>query len=107
MRNSKIEPARVRALNSGSPASGDYVLYWMQAAQRTECNHALELVIELANERQQKLRVYFGLTSAFPEANARHYAFSLKALTRLKTICDKEESGWRWLNVPRKRPSWP
>jgi deoxyribodipyrimidine photo-lyase len=52
----------------------------MQASQRAECNHALEFAINQANRRGQPLIVYFGLTDAFPEANARHYCFMLEGL---------------------------
>jgi len=75
-----IEESRIRPLNKHGPVKGDYVLYWMQASQRAEYNHALEFAIKQANERQQSLIVYFGLTDAFPEANARHYYFMLEGL---------------------------
>ena len=52
----------------------------MQASQRAEYNHALELAIRQANELKQPLIVYFGLTDAFPEANERHYYFMLEGL---------------------------
>jgi len=75
-----IEESRIRPLNRNEPAKGGYVLYWMQASQRAEYNHALEFAIEQSNERKQPLIVYFGLTDAFPEANARHYHFMLEGL---------------------------
>ncbi|HNT36055.1 MAG TPA: deoxyribodipyrimidine photo-lyase, partial [bacterium] len=55
-------------------------LYWMQASQRAEGNHALEYAIRRANELQRPLIVGFGLTSAFPEGNCRHYTFMLEGL---------------------------
>jgi len=75
-----IEESRIRPLNRNEPVKGGYVLYWMQASQRAEYNHALEFAIKQANERKQPLIVYFGLTDAFPEANARHYHFMLEGL---------------------------
>ena len=63
---------------------GAYVLYWMQSSQRAEYNHALEFAIKQANERKQSLIVYFGLTDAFPEANARHYHFMLEGLKAVR-----------------------
>lgn len=59
---------------------GVYILYWMQQSQRVEYNHALIHAIHLANERNLPLYVYFGLTSQYPGANQRHYAFMLEGL---------------------------
>jgi len=75
-----IQPERVQTLRSGKPAGGDYVLYWMQASQRVECNHALEYAIRRANELKRTVLVVFGLTDRYPEANERHYAFMLEGL---------------------------
>ncbi|MFH1738590.1 MAG: deoxyribodipyrimidine photo-lyase [bacterium] len=75
-----IEPERIQLLNKKSARDGDYVLYWMQASQRGEHNHALEYAIQQANQRNQPLVVVFGLTDNFPEANLRHYAFMLEGL---------------------------
>jgi len=75
-----IQEERVKALNRHSLRKGDYVLYWMQASQRTECNHALEYAIRRANEHKKPLIVYFGLTDTYPEANERHYCFMLEGL---------------------------
>ena len=75
-----IHESRIRPLNKNSPGEVRYVLYWMQASQRAECNHALEFAVKQANQTKQPLIVYFGLTGAFPEANARHYQFMLEGL---------------------------
>jgi deoxyribodipyrimidine photo-lyase len=74
-----IEPERISQLNSCPVRSrGKYVIYWMQAAQRTEYNHALELAIQRANELHLPVFVLFGLTGNFPEANLHHYSFMLE-----------------------------
>jgi deoxyribodipyrimidine photo-lyase len=75
-----IHPERVQQLNSKKKVLGKYVLYWMQASQRALCNHALEYAIRQANELNQPVVVLFGITSNYPEANARHYAFMLQGL---------------------------
>jgi len=75
-----IQRERVRPLNNEREKSRGYVLYWMQASQRAEYNHALEYAAEQANARRKPLVVYFGLTEKFPEANERHYAFLLEGL---------------------------
>jgi deoxyribodipyrimidine photo-lyase len=76
-----IQAERVAALNDrAEPASGDYVLYWMQQSQRTELNHALEYAVHRANELAQPLLVAFGLMDDYPEANLRHYTFLVQGL---------------------------
>jgi len=75
-----IENSRLRVYRGGAPLPGRYVLYWMQQAQRTRCNHALEWAAGAAAACGLPLRVAFALTDGFPEANARHYAFMLEGL---------------------------
>jgi deoxyribodipyrimidine photo-lyase len=79
-----IQPERIKTLNAKPVGDGKYVLYWMQAAQRTEYNHALEYAIRLANKLQKPIVVFFGITDGFPEANQRHYYFMLEGL---KEVC--------------------
>jgi deoxyribodipyrimidine photo-lyase len=76
-----VQPERIQYLN-GQPVrrEGDYVLYWMQASQRAEDNHALEHAAALANELGKPLVAFFGVTAHFPGANLRHYAFMLEGL---------------------------
>ena len=75
-----IQPERIKTLNDKAVQDGKYVLYWMQNAQRAECNHALELAIARANDLNKPLLVAFGLMDNFPEANMRHYWFMLEGL---------------------------
>jgi len=75
-----IQPERITALNDRQVRQGQYVLYWMQAAQRAQWNHALEYAIERANELKLPVVAAFGLTADFPEANLRHYHFMLQGL---------------------------
>lgn len=75
-----IEGQRVRPHNHYKTGSGHYILYWMQASQRTEYNHALEYAVEKASAAHQPLVVFFGLTKEYPEANYRHYFFMLQGL---------------------------
>jgi len=75
-----IQPERVQPLNDEPDRGGDYVLYWMQASQRAESNHALEYAVAQANERGRPVVVGFGLADDYPEANERHYAFMLEGL---------------------------
>ena len=79
-----IQPERIRALNDMPARDGRYVLYWMQAAQRVECNHALEYAIRAANDLGKPVIVFFGLTDKWPEANERHYYFMLEGLREVR-----------------------
>lgn len=96
-----IQRERVRPLNNELERRRDFVLYWMQAAQRAEDNHALEYAIDLANDRKKPLVAFFGLTETFPEANERHYAFMLEGLA--ETARSLEKRGVR-LVVQRTSP---
>lgn len=80
-----IQETRIRALNEcRRNHRGRFVLYWMQASQRTRSNHALEYAIERANELNLPLLVWFGLTDRYPGANARHYRFMLEGIAALQ-----------------------
>jgi deoxyribodipyrimidine photo-lyase len=80
-----IHPSRIQPLNSRSIQDGRYVLYWMQASQRVECNHALEHAVREAGLLHLPVVVVFGLTDRFPEANLRHYAFLLEGLEEVRS----------------------
>ena len=75
-----IQAERIKILGDATALEGDYVLYWMQAARRSEYNHALEYAIEQANTQGIPVVVVFCLVCDFPEANARHYSFMLEGL---------------------------
>jgi len=64
----------VRRAGDADPG-GLAVVYWMQRAQRGADNPALDLAIEAGNELGLPVVIFFGLTSAFPGANLRHYRF--------------------------------
>jgi deoxyribodipyrimidine photo-lyase len=52
----------------------------MQRAQRATDNPALDLAIHAANTLRLPVVAFFGLTSAYPNANRRHYAFMADGL---------------------------
>jgi deoxyribodipyrimidine photo-lyase len=89
MIRSKIASERIELLNSKAVARGAYLLYWMQQSQRAEYNHALEYAIEQANELNLPVRVIFGLTDDYPEANLRHYTFMLEGLRETQAALAK------------------
>lgn len=75
-----IPQGRIKVLSEKEIQDRPYVVYWMQASQRTYMNHALEYAIGAANDLEKKLLVYFGLTDGYPEADRRHYSFMLQGL---------------------------
>src|SRR5271170_3370158 len=67
---------RVTVRRPGLPAKdAKCVVYWMQRAERALDNPALEVAIEVANELDLPVLVYFSAISNFPSANLRHYYF--------------------------------
>ena len=85
MATSVIEEERLRHRREGKPAGGDVVVYWMQQAQRAHANDALEYAIQRANELDLPLAVVFCVTSAYPDASSRHYAFMLQGLKEVES----------------------
>jgi hypothetical protein len=67
---------RVTIRRDGAPkADGACVAYWMQRAQRGLNNAAVDCAVNIANELDLPLLVYFSAISNFPNANLRHYVF--------------------------------
>jgi deoxyribodipyrimidine photo-lyase len=88
-----FDEARVTRLNEGQVVDGRFVLYWMQATQRTDYNHALEYSILKANKLNRPLLVYFGIVEAYPEANERHYSFMLEGLKEVQAALEEKGIG--------------
>ncbi len=85
-----IHDSRIKFLNDEPVHStGKYVLYWMQSAQRTRFNHAVEYAIGRANELGQPLLVCFGLMDDYPEGNERGYAFLLEGLRDVRSALEE------------------
>jgi deoxyribodipyrimidine photo-lyase len=89
-----IHPERTRAMNARAERAGEYVLYWMQASQRAQCNHALEYAVRRADELRKPVLVCFGLTGRYPGANARHYGFMLEGLRETATALAERGIGF-------------
>lgn len=80
-----IHPDRIKQDSSPTiNGSGNYVLYWMQGAQRTVDNHALTLAIQLANQHSCSVLVAFVVTPSFPNGNTRHFTFMLEGLIEIE-----------------------
>jgi deoxyribodipyrimidine photo-lyase len=79
-----IQAQRIHLRNRESLKDRQYVLYWMQASQRANYNHALEYAIDKANQLRKPLLAIFGITENLPSANLRHYYFMLEGLKETK-----------------------
>ena len=86
MHDSRIHPLNDLPVN----ASGEFVLYWMQQAQRAADNHALAYAVTQANAMGLPVLAVFGVTDAYPEANLRHYAFMLEGLAETQRTLAKQ-----------------
>ncbi|MBD3274265.1 MAG: deoxyribodipyrimidine photolyase, partial [Candidatus Marinimicrobia bacterium] len=94
---------RYKKLNDAESSDGKYLVYWMQASQRVEQNHALEFAVEWANKEQIPLVVFFGITDDYPDANERHYAFMLQGLKETKhQLADRNIRLVVWHESPEK-----
>lgn len=81
MAGETVHPARVQSLNGKPVREGaKFAVYWMQASQREEGNHALEFALAKANGLSLPLLVAFCLTDSYPGANLRHYTFMAEGL---------------------------
>ncbi|MDD3051311.1 MAG: deoxyribodipyrimidine photo-lyase [Candidatus Cloacimonetes bacterium] len=81
-----IEKERIKKIGTTLNVSRDFVIYWMQSAQRIYYNHTLAYSIEESVKENIPLIVYFEIIDSFPEANYRHFQFMLQGL---KDISDK------------------
>lgn len=68
----------------GVDSDSDYIIYWMQAAQRICDNHALEFAIRMANNLSCPLVVAFVIMPNFPNANLRHFTFMLQGISEIQ-----------------------
>ena len=86
-----IEKERIKKLNNCPIKNGRFVLYWMQAAQRAECNHAIEYAKIRANLFKKPLIVLFCIVPDFPRANSRHFYFMLEGLADTQKTLRKRQ----------------
>ena len=69
---------RVRVQAEGSKSTGQFVLYWMRSAIRTDENPALDVAISIADRLQLPLLVYQALSQHYEYASDRHHTFILE-----------------------------
>ena len=71
---------RVRVRRGVPKPDGKCVLYWMQRAQRSHDNPALDLTVQIANALALPVIVFFSVVDNYPHANLRHYYFMQQGL---------------------------
>ena len=81
-----IQKERIKALKQKRNKRGRYVLYWMQASQRTEYNHALEYAILKANDLHPARRRLFWNHRPFPGRKRETLLLYAGGLREVKTI---------------------
>ncbi|NPV88418.1 deoxyribodipyrimidine photolyase [Coprothermobacteraceae bacterium] len=76
-----VRPHRVHQLNEAPLRNdGHYVLYVMEASQRSIHNYALEVAVWWANQLRKPLLVFCGVSGLFEFPNSRRLRFMLEGL---------------------------
>jgi deoxyribodipyrimidine photo-lyase len=93
--------ARVAVRRPGAPdPNGKCVVYWMQRAQRSLDNPALEVAVQAANLIRKPCVVFFAPVPFYPHANLRHYRFLNQGIPAIAEGLKKRSIGF----VLRKYP---
>ena len=99
-----VNDARVTVRNGGPPdPEGSCVVYWMQRAQRTLDNPALNVAIEAANILRKPVVVFFGLVPFYPNANLRSYTFLVQGLGDISAGLTQKNVGFVLRRFPDHR----
>ncbi len=86
---------RITVRRAGLPdPSGKTVVYWMQRAQRSLDNPALDLAVDVANALQQPVVIFFAPVPFYPHANLRHYAFLAQGIPDIAERARKRGIGF-------------
>ena len=94
MATAVIDEHRLRRLNDCDTGRGGYVLYWMQAANRTRENHALEHAVRTANALTLPLVVGFGLDPEYPESEPSSMRFLVDGLVDVARSLERRNIGF-------------
>ncbi|MDC0937109.1 deoxyribodipyrimidine photolyase [Pirellulales bacterium] len=78
---SSVPSLRIRTINGEEVAgSGDYVLYWMIAFRRAECNFSLQRAVEWAKQLNKPLVIFEALRCGYPWASDRLHRFVIEGM---------------------------
>jgi deoxyribodipyrimidine photo-lyase len=96
--------ARVAVRRSGEPdGEGKCVVYWMQRAQRTLDNPALEIAVQAANLLSKPCVVFLAPVPFYPHANLRHYRFLNQGIPTIADGLKKRGIGFVLRRYPDHR----
>ncbi|HNS35393.1 MAG TPA: deoxyribodipyrimidine photo-lyase [Mesotoga sp.] len=76
---------RIHNLSKRRDIKGRFIMYWMQASQRTEENPALEIAKQEAKRNSLPLIVLFVFNTDYPSANLRNFSFMIDGLKAVKS----------------------
>jgi len=95
--------ARVTIRNHAEiDATGNCVVYWMQRAQRSSDNPALNVAVEIANDLDKPAVVFFRLRADAHNANHRHYHFMLTGLREITAGLVRRRIGFALSDSPEQ-----
>ncbi len=87
--------ARVALRRGGDPDSrGKCVVHWMQRAQRSWDNHALDVAVEVGNALNLPVVTFFAPVPYYPNANLRHYRFLQQGIADITRGCQERGVGF-------------
>lgn len=84
-----LDPRAQARNNRGIHVQGRCVVYWMQRAQRTADNPAMDAAVEAANALSLPLAVFFSPRAGYPGATLRAYAFLADGVADIAAGCAK------------------
>jgi deoxyribodipyrimidine photo-lyase len=87
--------ARIAVRRSGAPdPKGKCVVHWMQRAQRSRDNHALDVAVEVGNALNLPVVTFFAPVPYYPNANLRHYRFLQQGIGDIAEGCRERGVGF-------------
>jgi len=93
--------SRVTVRRWGNPDSdGACVVYWMQRAQRSLDNPALDVAVQAANALGKPVAVFFAPVPYYPHANLRHYRFLNEGIPDIADALAKRDIGFVLRHYP-------
>jgi deoxyribodipyrimidine photo-lyase len=96
------ENSRVTIRRDGDPAtSGRCVVYWMQRAQRSLDNPALDIAVQAANTLKLPCVIFFAPVPYYPHANLRHYAFLQQGIADIAELAQERNIGFVLRRFPQ------
>ena len=97
------DPRVTRRRQGGPDPDGRCVVYWMQRAQRTTDNPALDVAIAVGNALRQPVVVFLAPIPFYPHGNRRHYQFLFQGFPELESGLARRRVGLVFRFAPDHR----